>query len=135
MTITTSDESRPNLTPPEIFPDVDELSSAQLDSLPFGAIQLDVHGNILQFNEYEANLSNRRAPDTIGLNFFSDVAPCTNVREFHGRFAEGVERGALNVSFDYRFAFKQNPRDVRVTLFFSEPTSTVWVFVQQRNAH
>jgi photoactive yellow protein len=118
----------------EIFDRVDALSSAELDGLPFGAIQLDTTGTILQFNEYEANLSNRRAPDTVGRNFFLDVAPCTNVRAFHGRFVEGIERGELNESFDYHFAFQQGPRNVRVTLFFSPPTNTVWVFVEERRA-
>ncbi|HET7435990.1 MAG TPA: PAS domain-containing protein [Thermoanaerobaculia bacterium] len=112
---------------------IDSFTPQQLDALPFGAIQLDGDGTILQFNEYEANLSNRRAPETIGRNFFRDVAPCTNVREFYGRFQEGVARGALNVSFEYRFAFRPAPRDVRVTLFYSAPTTTVWVFVQDRS--
>ena len=118
--------------PAELFAQIDGLTGAQLDSLPFGAIQLDRTGRILQFNEYEANLSNRRAPDTVGRNFFLDVAPCTNVKEFHGRFREGVETEELNASFDYRFAFKQAPRDVRITLFYSAATSTVWVFVEER---
>lgn len=120
-------------TPQQILTEVDGLNSVQLDELPFGAIALDRDGKILQFNEYEANLSNRRAPDTIGRNFFQDVAPCTNVREFYGRFQEGIRSGELNVTFDYRFAFKQAPRDVRVTLFYSQPTATVWVFVQERS--
>ena len=116
----------------DLLATIDGLSSAELDALPFGAIQLDRDGTILQFNEYEANLSNRRAPETLGRNFFRDVAPCTNVREFYGVFRDGVEQGALNATFDYRFAFKQAPRNVRVTLFFSAPTGTVWVFVQER---
>jgi photoactive yellow protein len=120
-------------TPGQVLETIDGLTNRQFDALPFGAIQLDREGTILQFNEYEANLSNRRAPETIGRNFFRDVAPCTNVREFYGRFRDGLEAGELNVSFDYRFAFKQAPRNVRVTLFFSEPTDTVWVFVQERN--
>lgn len=120
------------MIPDRVFISIDELTSAELDALPFGAIQLDRAGTILQFNEYEANLSNRRAPETIGRNFFTDVAPCTNVKEFHGRFAEGVERGELNVTFDYMFAFRQAPRTVGVTLFYSGPTGTVWVFVQER---
>lgn len=119
-------------SPEQFLVSADTLSNAELDALPFGAIQLNADGTILQFNEYEANLSNRRAPDTIGRNFFLDVAPCTNVREFHGVFIEGLARGELNVTFDYRFAFKQAPRDVRVTLFYSAPTATVWVFVQER---
>ena len=119
--------------PGQVLETIDGLTNRQLDALPFGAIQLDREGTILQFNEYEANLSNRRAPETLGRNFFREVAPCTNVREFYGRFRDGLEAGALNVAFDYRFAFKQAPRNVRVTLFFSEPTDTVWVFVQERN--
>jgi photoactive yellow protein len=118
--------------PQAVLETIDSLANSQLDALPFGAIQLDLDGKILQFNEYEANLSNRRAPDTIGRNFFREVAPCTNVREFYGRFREGVEQGALNVSFDYRFEFRMAPRNVRVTLWFSAPTATVWVFVQER---
>jgi photoactive yellow protein len=120
-------------TPQAILESVDGLVNAQLDALPFGAIQLDLEGKILRFNEYEANLSNRRAPDTVGRNFFRDVAPCTNVREFYGRFREGVERGELNATFDYRFAFRMAPRNVRVTLYYSAPTATVWVFVQERS--
>ena len=111
---------------------IDTFTNAQLDALPFGAIQLDRDGTILQFNEYEANLSNRRAPETVGRNFFRDVAPCTNVREFYGVFQDGVARGSLHESFDYRFEFKPAPRNVRVTLFYSDPTATVWVFVQER---
>ena len=120
-------------TPQTILESVDGLVNAQLDALPFGAIQLDLEGKILRFNEYEANLSNRRAPDTVGRNFFREVAPCTNVREFYGRFREGVERGELNATFDYRFAFRMAPRNVRVTLYYSAPTETVWVFVQERS--
>ena len=121
------------MIPESLFERIDGLTSVELDGLPFGAIQLDREGTILQFNEYEASLSNRRAPDTVGRNFFRDVAPCTNVREFYGRFVEGILRGALEESFDYLFAFEPRPRNVRVTLYYSGPTATVWVFVQERN--
>jgi photoactive yellow protein len=118
--------------PAEVLGEVDGMTNLELDALPFGAIQLDREGTILQFNEYEANLSNRRAPDTIGLNFFLEVAPCTNVRTFYGRFQEGIERGALHVTFPYRFNFKHMARDVSVTLFYSGTTRTVWVFVAEQ---
>jgi photoactive yellow protein len=118
--------------PPQVTAAVDTFTARELDALPFGAIQLDSEGTILQFNEYEANLSNRRAPDTIGRNFFTEVAPCTNVREFQGRFAEGIARRELHATFDYVFAFKPRPRNVRVTLYFSAATGTVWVFVEEK---
>lgn len=125
-------QEQPEHFPKQIIEKVDRLSSGQLDGLPFGAIQLDRNGQILKFNEYEANLSDRRAPETIGKNFFLEVAPCTNVREFHGRFQEGIERGDLYATFDYTFALKPRSRDVTVTLYYSSTTHTVWVFVQER---
>jgi len=118
--------------PREIIAEVDSFNTTQLDALPFGAIQLDRSGTILQFNEYEANLSNRRAPDTVGRNFFQDVAPCTAVKEFEGRFLAGIESGELHATFDYTFEFRPRPRDVTVTLYYSAATDTVWVFVQER---
>lgn len=121
----------PQISTPDIAR-IENFSNAELDALPFGAIQLDREGTILRFNEYEANLSDNRARDAIGRNFFRDVAPCTNVRAFHGRFVEGLQRGELFETFDYRFEFRPRPRDVRVTLYLSAQTSTIWVFVQER---
>lgn len=111
---------------------VDDLGPAALDALPFGVVQLALDGTILQFNQYEENLSDRRAPHVVGRNFFTEVAPCTNVQEFAGRFREGVARGSLQASFDYRFRLPHRTRDVRVTLYLSAATSTGWVFVQER---
>ena len=66
----------------------------------------------------------------VGRNFFTEVAPCTNVQTFAGRFREGVERGDLHVIFPYRFDFEMAPRDVTVTLFYSRTTESGWVFVR-----
>ncbi|MDP2877664.1 MAG: EAL domain-containing protein, partial [Holophaga sp.] len=65
---------------------VDSLEERSLDALPFGAIQLASDGTILQYNRYEEDLARRKASDVIGKNFFTQVAPCTDVREFAGRF-------------------------------------------------
>jgi photoactive yellow protein len=70
----------------------------------------------------------------IGKNFFADVAPCTNVQAFAGRFREGVGRKDMHVIFPYRFDFQMAPRDVSVTLFYSKQTDTAWVFVREAQA-
>lgn len=119
--------------PTAMLSNIDGLSAADLDRLPFGAIQLDRDGTILRFNEYEANLSNRRAPETIGRNFFTEVAPCTDVREFHGRFREGLRIGHLQVGFPFIFQFPRKHRKVDVTLFYSRATETIWVFVVEKH--
>lgn len=113
---------------------VDSMTETQLDQLPHGAIQLSTDGTVLKFNEYESQLSNLRKEKVIGKNFFKQVAPCTDVQEFYGRFREGARAKKLHENFRYHFAFKQNPRDVTVTLFYSPITDTVWVFVKPLEA-
>jgi photoactive yellow protein len=117
-----------SLTNPRI--QADDMPEAELDKLPFGAIQLDIKGNVLKYNDYESRLANVRKDTALGKNFFTEVAPCTNVKEFYGRFKAGVEKGVLHEKFRYHFSFKKNPMDVTVTLFYSDVTKSVWVFVR-----
>ncbi len=121
--------SSPALSPAS-FLMIDSMSQMELDALPHGAIQLDARGNVLRFNAYEERLAGLKKENVVGRNFFKEVAPCTDVQEFYGRFREGVLNGKLHCKFRYHFAFKQNPRDVTVTLFFSARDKSVWVFVQ-----
>ena len=109
---------------------IDTMSEEELDKLPFGAIRLDRNGTILSYNRAEANLTGRDPRRVVGRNFFTEVAPCTNVQEFAGRFREGVEKGDMHIIFPFRFDFQMAPRDVTVTLFYSQNTDSAWVFVR-----
>lgn len=106
----------------------DQLSSAELDALPYGMIQLDSRGVILRYSQAETRLSGLTAAECVGRNFFDEVAPCTHVHEFYGRFREGVAAQQLDLVFNFRFAFVP-PRDVRVHMFYSRVTRSVWVKV------
>lgn len=110
---------------------IDHLKESELDALPIGAIRLDKNGTVLSFNQHEATLTGRDPKRVIGKNFFTDVAPCTNVQRFAGKFREGVKVGDLHEVFPYRFDFEMAPRDVTVTLFYSKTTETAWVFVRE----
>ena len=113
---------------------IDRMSEGELDALPFGAIRLDKEGKILSYNATESRLTGRDPKRVIGRNFFREVAPCTNVQAFAGRFREGVAAGDMHVIFPYRFDFEMAPRDVTVTLFYSKQTETAWVFVREAQA-
>jgi photoactive yellow protein len=110
----------------------DDMSPAELDRLPYGMIQLDPRGRILQYNAVESRLASLPQAQQVGRNFFTQVAPCTKVQEFYGRFKEGVARESLDGTFHFHFAFKQHPRDVTVRLFYSRRTRTVWVMISDR---
>lgn len=111
---------------------VKDLPETEFNTLPFGAIQLDSDGKILRYNHTEAKISGRDPETVLGKNFFREIAPCTDVRTFAGRFREGVARKDLNAIFPYRFDFKMDPIDVWVRLFYSRATDTAWVFVTRR---
>ena len=113
-----------------ITDDIDALNDDEIDGLAFGAIQLDTNGIILKYNMYEAGMAGLDRGKVLGKNFFEDIAPCTAVQEFYGRFQRGVRMRVLHETFRYHFAFKHKPIDVSITLFYSSITNTVWVFAQ-----
>ena len=83
----------------------DNMAPEELDRLPYGMIQLDAGGRILKFNSVESRLAALPQRQQIGKHFFTEVAPCTKVQEFYGRFKEGVLREELDSSFQFHFAF------------------------------
>lgn len=114
--------------PPDAVYAADALGSDELDALPYGMIQLDSRGVILRYSAVEARLSGYTASECVGRHFFDEVAPCTRVAEFYGRFRDGVRAAQLDAVFHFRFAFRP-PRDVRIHLFYSRVTHSVWVKV------
>ena len=113
-----------------LFEKIDSLTPEEVDMLPFGAIELNTDGTILKYNDFESAFAGVSKTSAIGKNFFTQVAPCTNVQEFHGRFKNGVAAQELHETFRYHFAFKHNPCNVTITLLYSDVTRTVWVFVR-----
>jgi len=120
-----SDESDP------VFEMIDSLSEKELDALPYGIIQLDSHGVVLRYNEFEGVLPVLPGNKSWEKNFFKQVAPCTEVQEFYGRFQLGIAARRLHCKFRFHFDFQRSaPRDVTIKLFYSDRYQTVWVLVQ-----
>ncbi|MDC0714979.1 PAS domain-containing protein [Stigmatella sp. ncwal1] len=115
----------------DLLKQVESLSAAELDTLPFGLIQLDRAGRILKFNQTEAKLARINRDRQLGRNFFDDVAPCTKVREFYGRFVQGLKQRSLYETFGFIFKFDHGWRNVAITMFYSEKTDSVWVLISQ----
>jgi photoactive yellow protein len=102
------------------------LTQEEVDELPYGFVVLDGEGKILLYNRYEARLS-RIAPErVIGRNFFKDVAPCTRVEAFYGRFLQLVEQGErTHDAFRFRFYFLHGVQDVAVQFVKAPPVTTL----------
>jgi photoactive yellow protein len=113
-----------------LYKQIHTLSLNELDALPYGAIQLNKEGTIVKYNKFESTMAGVAKESAIGKNFFREVAPCTDVKAFHGRFKEGIARKKLHEKFRYHFPFKDKPRNVLITLFYHAESDHVWVFVQ-----
>jgi photoactive yellow protein len=117
---------------PDVLERADQLAEEELDNLPVGMIQLDPSGKVLKFNQTESDLARMDKAAALGKSFFDEVAPCTKVREFHGKFLDGVAARDLSTTFDYEFKFRDGRRkDVLISMFYSKSTESVWVLVQR----
>jgi photoactive yellow protein len=115
-----------------VLEQADVLTPGELDSLPVGMIQLDRNGKVLKFNQTESDLARVAAADALGKSFFDEVAPCTKVQAFYGKFLEGVEKRQLQTVFDYVFRFRDGrEKNVVISMFYSVTTETVWVCVER----
>jgi photoactive yellow protein len=108
------------------------LTPAEFDALPFGAIKVDREGTVLAYNVSEARLANRKPERVIGKNFFTEVAPCTNVETFGETFRQGMAKGRFNITFPFVFPFPSGTVNVWVTLYHEATDEFAWIFVEQR---
>ena len=112
------------------LPPLDDLDAEGLDRLPVGIIQVDRAGVIVVYNRTEAAFSGRRPEAVIGRDFFRDVARCTHLPAFHGRFLDGLRRGRLDERFRFTFGFEPSPVRVEVSIFPARQPDRFWIVIQ-----
>lgn len=110
--------------------DLDALAPPDLDRLRQGVIQIDGRGIVHLYNRAESVFSGRAPERVIGRNFFTDVAPCTHLPHFYGRFREGVRRGRLDHSFSFVYGFDPRPMQVRITLRQAATPDRYWIVTE-----
>jgi photoactive yellow protein len=113
---------------------LDHLTQEQADRVPFGVVRLDDNGVVQLYNAWESEMAGVSIDRSVGRNFFTEVAPCTNNRLFFGRFADGVVRRTLDVEFNYTFTYRMRPTNVTIRLYRAGAASSNWVFVAKTMA-
>ena len=96
---------------------INDVPADELDALPYGLIVLDREGAVLFYNETESQMAGFAKEQVVGRNFFQDVAPCTRIQAFQGRF-ESFVRGELGrvTFFDFAFHFEHGTQNVVIGL-------------------
>ncbi len=101
------------------------------DDLPFGVIVVDRSGRILEYNAYESEMTGISRERVLGRNFFHDVAPCTAIKEFEGRFEDFLTSHDTSIEpFEFTFALAKGPQRVSIVfvrLNFDSERATICV--------
>jgi photoactive yellow protein len=113
---------------------IGRLTREEVDALPYGLMTFDERGVVHLYNRYESELSRRQPEDVVGKSWFRDVAPCTRVAAFEGRFRAFVARGDRTevMRFAFRFHFLHGAQDVEVTFAHAPEVDRVFVIVARR---
>lgn len=89
---------------------------SSLDLLPFGLLELDANGTILYFKPEDESGSIYSPSDITGHNFFTDIAPIAEAREFQDRIKTFTCCSAPADSFYFTFDSTHNYFAVKVLL-------------------
>lgn len=126
----------PTLTPAPLLDEAARLgriSASELDGLPFGAILLDATGRVLAYNDTESRMARLPVEAVLGRDFFHEVAPCTRVKDFEGRFrALASGTGPAVATFDFTFPFPFGAQRVSVLLTRGAAAGTVVLALLRR---
>lgn len=113
---------------PDLARRVEQLSPAEVDALPFGAVRVDDDGTTRSFSAAEAELSGYGARPAVGRGFFTEIAPCMSKPSFLGRIERARAAGRLDVAFDYVGDFDDATKELRVRVQ-SATGGGYWIFI------
>ncbi len=111
------------------------MTTDEVNELPYGFLILDRDGVVRLYNRYESRMS-RLAPDrVVGRNWFRDIAPCTRVEAFFGRFQRLLdEPDVTSERFSFRFHFLHGAQDVTVQMTRApDESGSVFMTVVRQN--
>jgi photoactive yellow protein len=122
----------PDFDDPALAARIEALPPGAIDDLPFGAVRLDPVGRVLVFNRAEAKLSGYGSRPTIGLDFFTEIAPCMDQPGFRGRLVDGLATGQVKAHFTWIGDFADRERMLEVRMQ-GIPGGGCWMFLRRED--
>lgn len=92
---------------------IETMSEAELDSLPYGVIGLDPEGMVALYTAAESRYAGLPRASVLGRHFFTVVAPCMNNAIVAARLEDEPDVDAI---VDYVLTFRMRPTRVKVRL-------------------
>jgi len=113
---------------------VEDLAQAgddALERLPYGVIRLDAQDRVAAYSMDESRRSRLPREQVLGRPFFTEIAPCTNVRELAGWVAKArAARVPARKRLEFVFRFSHGRELVDVALAYDPRDGVVLVLVQ-----
>lgn len=109
---------------------LESLSTAEFDLLPFGLIVMNRDGDVVAYNTYESRRAGIAAEKVLGQNFFTSVGPCTNNYLIAQRY---VDEPDLDDYVDFVFTLRMAPTPVRLRLLARADSDRQYLAVLNRD--
>jgi photoactive yellow protein len=116
---------------PDLAATLEKLDRQSIDSLPFGAIELDADGRVVHYSATESRQSGC-PPIPPGTDFFT-VAHCLSGDDFRGRIMRAREDGPVDLEFGWVGDYNDPKRDMRIRVQSSR-RGGVWIFIERDRA-
>lgn len=127
--------STPDFHAPDLLQSLQSLSTAALDSLPFGVIGFAPDGRVTHYNRFEAEAAHFDQARVIGQHVFIELAPCMNNYMVAGRFEDRLASGsALDETLPWVLTFRMRPTPVQLRLLAHPASDTRYVLVWRNGA-
>ena len=111
----------------DLVAQVERLSPAERDDLPFGAVEMDSAGNVLSYNKTQERIAGYAVP--AGGNLF-EVSRSPSKDELSARILRAIEQGPVDL--DFAWVGGSSHREVRLRVLSSR-RGGVWMFVEADN--
>jgi photoactive yellow protein len=109
---------------------LEQRSQPQLDALSFGVVRLDTGGRVIFLSRTEAQQSGLRDRKAVGLEFFTELAPCMGSSSFLSSINHARAAASLDVTFEQIGDFDDAERELQVRMV-SSSDGGLWICLQR----
>lgn len=117
----------PAFDAPDLVQQIEALPAEVIDTLPYGAIELDATGHVRSYSRREAELSGYGKPIDPGTPFFTNIAPCMDTPGFWGRIQQAMAARDFDIELIHIGDYADRLRRIRVRALPSS-RGGVWLF-------
>lgn len=111
---------------PDLGRSLEDASSATLDALDYGVVEMDRDAIVRRYNATESRHSGLSPERAVGRHFFRDVAPCCDNRHVAHRYAQAT----LDETIEYTLAVRMRPARVVLRMLRHPERPTMHLLVR-----